>query len=79
MLHFHPGTTAEELQHVHQILKSSPGSQRVALRFYRDDAEPVSIDAAPDFGVRITPELEQRLTAWLTPFVREEYAQQEAA
>jgi DNA polymerase III subunit alpha len=59
-LRFSSATTGEELREVREILASSPGCRRVQLCF-----ESGTIEAAPDFSVDLTHELEQKLARWL--------------
>jgi DNA polymerase-3 subunit alpha len=65
VLQFSPATTSEELREVRELLASSPGQRKVQLLFDRPNAEPLRVDAGPDFRVNLTHELEQKLMRWL--------------
>ena len=60
LLQFAPTTTSDDLREVLQILATSPGQRRVRLCFDR-----TTIEAAADFSVDLTRELEEKLSRWL--------------
>jgi DNA polymerase-3 subunit alpha len=60
LLQFSAATTSDDLREVMQILATSPGQRRVRLCFER-----TTIEAAPDFSVDLTRDLEQKLSRWL--------------
>jgi DNA polymerase III subunit alpha len=60
LLRFAPKATADELREVQRILASSPGRRPVQLIF-----ETAVVNAAPNFAVDLTNELEQKLARWL--------------
>ncbi len=66
-LRFTTGATPDELREVRQILSSSPGPLRVQLMFGRPTGEALCVDAGSEFRIALTPELEQKLSPWLTP------------
>ncbi len=66
-LRFSVGATPDELREVREILTSSPGPQRVQLMFGRSTGEVLCVDAGQEFRIALTPELEQKLSPWLSP------------
>ncbi len=60
VLQFPPATTSDDLRQVLQILATSPGRRRVKLCFER-----TTIEAASDFSIDLTSDLEQKLSRWL--------------
>jgi DNA polymerase-3 subunit alpha len=65
-LRFSTGTTPDELREVREILTSSPGHQPVQLVFGRPTGEALCLDAGNEFRISLTPELERRLSPWLS-------------
>jgi DNA polymerase-3 subunit alpha len=60
LLQFSQATTSDDLREVLRILATSPGQRRVRLCFDR-----TTIEAAADFSVDLTRELEEKLSRWL--------------
>ena len=65
-LRFSTGATPDELREVREILTSSPGHQPVQLVFGRPTGEALCLDAGNEFRISLTPELERRLSPWLS-------------
>jgi DNA polymerase-3 subunit alpha len=65
VLRFPSGISPLELRGVRDLLASSPGRRVVVLQFERDDGAPVEIAAGNDCRIDLTPELQQKLQAWL--------------
>jgi DNA polymerase III subunit alpha len=65
LLKFSPDTTADELREVRKILAGSPGCRPVQLIFDRAVGHPLRVDAAADFHVDLTNDLEAKLARWL--------------
>ena len=64
-LKFSPSANSSDLQHVKQILATSPGPRAVQLLFERADGGVLRLDAGADLRIELTPELQQRLARWL--------------
>jgi DNA polymerase-3 subunit alpha len=65
-LRFSTGTTSDELREVREILTSSPGPRPVQLMFGRSTGEALYVDAGNEFRISLTPELERKLSPWLS-------------
>jgi DNA polymerase-3 subunit alpha len=65
LLQFSAATTGDELREVRRILASSPGRQPVRLLFNRASGNPLRLDAGAEFNVKLTPEIEEKLSRWL--------------
>ena len=65
-LRFSTEATPDELREVREILTSSPGHQPVQLVFGRPTGEALCLDAGNEFRISLTPELERRLSPWLS-------------
>ena len=65
LLQFSATTTGDELRKVREILVSSPGRRPVQLLFDRANGNSLRLDAGTDFGVNLTPDVEERLSRWL--------------
>jgi DNA polymerase-3 subunit alpha len=65
LLQFSPATTGDELREVRRLLASSPGRRPVRLLFDRADGNSLRLDAAAEFSVNLTRELEEKLSRWL--------------
>jgi DNA polymerase-3 subunit alpha len=65
-LRFSTGTTSDELREVREILTSSPGPRPVQLVFGRPTGEALCVDAGNEFRISLTPELERKLSPWLS-------------
>jgi DNA polymerase-3 subunit alpha len=65
LLQFSPATTGDELRKVREILVSSPGRRPVQLLFERANGNSLRLDAGTDFGVNLTPDVEEKLSRWL--------------
>ncbi len=65
VLYFSASAGPEELRRVQSLLASSPGHSPVRLVFNRSEGEPIEMDAGNDLRVALTPDLRQKLTAWL--------------
>ena len=66
-LRFSTGATPDELREVREILTSSPGPRPVQLMFGRPTGEALCVDAGNEFRIALTPELERKLSPWLSP------------
>jgi DNA polymerase-3 subunit alpha len=66
-LRFSTQTTPDELREVREILISSPGLRPVQLMFGCPTGEALCVDAGNEFRVALTPELERKLSPWLSP------------
>ncbi|MEP6685948.1 MAG: DNA polymerase III subunit alpha [Verrucomicrobiota bacterium] len=79
-LRFSAGATLDELHEVREILTSSPGPRPVQLMFGRPTGEALCVDAGSEFRIALTPELERKLSPWLSPGINmpEELSQNEA-
>jgi hypothetical protein len=65
-LRFSTAATPDELREVREILTSSPGPRRVQLMFGRPTGEALCVDAGNEFRIALTPELERKLSPWLS-------------
>lgn len=65
LLKFSAATTPEDLREVREILASSPGRRPVQLIFDRAAGSPLRVQAAEDFHVDLTNDLEAKLARWL--------------
>jgi len=65
LLRFSAATTGDELRQVRNILVNSPGRRPVQLLFDRGDGNSLRMDAGAEFGVNLTPDLEEKLSRWL--------------
>jgi len=65
-LRFAPGTAAEELRAVRDILASSPGDRPVTLMLMSASGQTVKIEAGEPCRIALTPEVEDRLGPWLS-------------
>jgi DNA polymerase-3 subunit alpha len=66
VLRFPPGISPLELRSVRELLASSPGTRLVVLQLERDSGAAVEIAAGNDCRIDLTPELQEKLQAWLT-------------
>ena len=65
LLQFSVAATSDELREVRRILASSPGSRPVQLLFDRAGETPLRVDAGAECRVKLTNELEEKLSRWL--------------